>query len=116
MPSFRAKAQARQNQHALLATSPKGGGLRGDNSPTRNWSAKETAEWKRANGHPAPAARILEPGFAGELDNEEVSYIWGHIAADLKIAHAWGIKSRQMRRSNVPREHIRMVAMYGGLG
>jgi hypothetical protein len=54
--------------------------------------------------------RLLEPGWAGVLDDEELSYIQDKLKADPALAHAWGFRPGQKTRSEAA---IRRVAMSG---
>lgn len=54
--------------------------------------------------------RLLEPGWAGQLTDEEVVYIQFHLMRDGKLAYRWGFRPAQQSR---PEEAIRRVAMDG---
>jgi hypothetical protein len=54
--------------------------------------------------------RLLEPGWAGSLDDAELLYIVDRLQADPALAFSWGFRPGTKRR---PAEAIRAVAMYG---
>ncbi len=54
--------------------------------------------------------RILEPGWAGELRDDELAYIQQELRADKKLSYWWGFAPVQKTR---PLEAIRRVAMDG---
>jgi hypothetical protein len=53
---------------------------------------------------------LLEPGYAGMLADDELSYIQGKLQADPALAFAWGFRPGQKLRSEAG---IRRVAMFG---
>jgi len=85
----------------------------GGDSPSDFWDLDTLVAWKRKHHYPLPDKRLLEPGWAGELDREELAFVWGHIQKSLSLAHDWGIRNRQLTRSNIPVGHLRAVAMMG---
>jgi hypothetical protein len=54
--------------------------------------------------------KLLEPGWAGSLDPDEVSYIQEKLKADPMLAYWWGYRPGQRSR---PVSAIEKVAMYG---
>ena len=54
--------------------------------------------------------RLLEPGWAGELAEDELANIQGELLADKKLSYLWGFAPAQKTR---PLEAIRRVAMDG---
>ena len=54
--------------------------------------------------------RLLEPGWAGELAEDELAYVQRELLADKKVAHQWGFAPKQKTR---PLEAIRRVAIAG---
>ena len=55
-------------------------------------------------------SRLLEPGWAGELADDELAYIQGELLADDKLSYQWGFAPSLKTR---PLEAIRRVAMDG---
>ena len=53
---------------------------------------------------------LLEPGWAGDLGDDELSYIQPKLLGDLGMARRWGFRPGQKTRSE---EAIRRVAMWG---
>ena len=56
--------------------------------------------------------RLLEPGWAGELAEDQLANIQGELLADKKLSYLWGFAPAQQTR---PLEAIRRVAMDGDL-
>ena len=54
--------------------------------------------------------RLLEPGWAGELADDELAYIQGELLTNKKRSYLWGFAPAQKTR---PLEAIRRVAMDG---
>ena len=54
--------------------------------------------------------RLLEPGWAGDLGDDELAYIQQELQRDKKLAYQWGFAPAQKTR---PAEAIRRVAMDG---
>lgn len=69
-------------------------------------SAKLTRPWEKYG----PEGRLLEPGYAGLLDDDELAYIQETLRANLDLAYWWGWRPGQKSRSEAA---IRRVAMYG---
>ena len=65
-----------------------------------------------AAAYPAPAgdARLLEPGWAGELAPDELEYLLAELHQDKQLAFKWGFRPGAKRR---PEWAIRQVAMWG---
>jgi hypothetical protein len=57
-----------------------------------------------------PNRKLLEPGWAGSLDDDELGYIQEHLKADDKLSFAWGFRPGQKMRSEAA---IRRIAMHG---
>ena len=54
--------------------------------------------------------RLLEPGWTGQLDDDELVFIRAELVRDRKLAARWGFRPGQKTR---PDEAIRRVAMDG---
>ena len=54
--------------------------------------------------------KLLEPGWGGQLSDEEALFIQYHLARDDKVAFGWGFRPGQKTR---PEDGIRRVAMSG---
>jgi hypothetical protein len=54
--------------------------------------------------------RLLEPGWAGELDDDELTYITTHIRDDVFIRRMWGFRQNAKRLATAA---IRRVAEFG---
>ena len=54
--------------------------------------------------------RLLEPGFAGELAADELSFIIDQLVRDRKLARLWGFRLSSRRR---PEQAIRALAVKG---
>jgi hypothetical protein len=54
--------------------------------------------------------RLLEPGWAGSLDDEELAYVLDRLKADDSLSFWWGFRPRAKRRSV---EAIRKVSQSG---
>ncbi len=54
--------------------------------------------------------RLLKPGWAGELAEDQLANIQGELLADKKLSYLWGFAPAQKTR---PLEAIRRVAMDG---
>jgi hypothetical protein len=67
-----------------------------------------TRPWERYRGE--PLGRLLEPGFAGSLDDDELVYIQEKLKANPDLAYWWGWRPGQKSRAEAA---IRRVAMYG---
>ena len=59
---------------------------------------------------PVGDARLLEPGYAGALAQDEVDYIREQLFRDKSLARLWGFKSSSKRR---PEQIIRALASQG---
>ncbi len=57
-----------------------------------------------------PRRMLLEPGWAGQLDDEELAYVQEKLKADDNLSSWWGFRPGQKSR---PAEAIRRVAMDG---
>ena len=57
-----------------------------------------------------PSSQLLEPGWAGQLDDDELVYIRAELFRDRKLAARWGFRPGQKTR---PDEATRRVAMDG---
>ena len=61
--------------------------------------------------HTGPADhRLLTPGWAGVLGDDELPYLVDQLHRDPKLAYLWGFKRRQRRYGEGP---VRRVAMAG---
>jgi hypothetical protein len=54
--------------------------------------------------------KLLEPGWGGSLDDDEVQFILSRLQADEALSYWWGFRPRTKRR---PVEGIKAVAMWG---
>jgi hypothetical protein len=57
-----------------------------------------------------PLGKLLEPGYAGSLDDDELAYIQEKLRANPDLAFWWGWRPGQKSRAEAA---IRRVAMYG---
>jgi hypothetical protein len=57
-----------------------------------------------------PRWRLLEPGWAGSLDDVELAYILHKLQSDDALSFWWGFRPQTKRR---PIESIRAIAMHG---
>jgi hypothetical protein len=76
--------------------------------PPRPWE-----KYRPKNPGPGQAAlkwKLLQPGWAGNLDDDELDYILEHLKQDEKLRLWWGIPPRWQRISE---EAIKRVAMEG---
>jgi hypothetical protein len=71
-------------------------------------SPKKDKPWTRYQGQ--PNWKLLEPGWAGSLDPDEISHIQEKLRSDPALAYWWGFKPGQRSRSV---SAIERVAMYG---
>jgi hypothetical protein len=71
-------------------------------------SPKTARPWEKYKGE--PMAKLLEPGYAGALDDTELAYIVGHLKDDAPLRLWWGMRPSWKR---TPEEVIRRVAMEG---
>jgi hypothetical protein len=56
-----------------------------------------------------PNWKLLEPGYAGSLDDDELAYIKEHLKAGDRLSFAWGFRPGQKMRSEAA---IRRIAMH----
>jgi hypothetical protein len=54
--------------------------------------------------------KLLQPGWAGTLDDDELAYILAHLKADEKLQIWWGIPPRW---KSLPEEVIKRIAIAG---
>jgi hypothetical protein len=57
-----------------------------------------------------PQYRLLEPGYAGQLDDGELAYVQARLKADDALSFWWGFRPGQKRRAEAA---IQRVAMDG---
>jgi hypothetical protein len=57
-----------------------------------------------------PQYRLLEPGFAGNLDEDELVYVQSRLKADDNLSYWWGFRPGQKTRSEAA---IRRIAQPG---
>jgi hypothetical protein len=57
--------------------------------------------------------KLLEPGWAGTLDDDELQFILNKLQADPVLSYWWGFRPQTKRR---PIEAIKAVAMRGSPG
>lgn len=60
--------------------------------------------------HDLYAEKLLEPGWAGELDRRELAYIKSQLQQSASMKRRWGFRPSARRLSTT---RIRAVAMYG---
>ena len=65
---------------------------------------------KKLNKRGVMDYRILEPGWAGELDDEQIAYIRNALHRDPELAYQWGFRRASKRFSD---DMIRRVADRG---
>jgi hypothetical protein len=56
------------------------------------------------------STKLLEPGWAGALDEDELSYILAQLHQDVSLRLWWGMRPSWKR---IPEEVVRRVAMDG---
>ena len=69
--------------------------------------------WRREEDpelHDFYARKLLEPGWAGELDRTELAYIKSQLRRSSSLRRKWGFRPSAKRLSEA---HIREVAMHG---
>jgi hypothetical protein len=71
-------------------------------------SAKTTRPWEKCRGD--AKGGLLEPGYAGFLDDEELAYIQEKLRDDTSLRLWWGMRPSWKR---IPEEVVRRVAMDG---
>ncbi|HZA25503.1 MAG TPA: hypothetical protein VFA32_23385 [Dehalococcoidia bacterium] len=54
--------------------------------------------------------KLLEPGWAGNLDDDELAFIFKHLEKDTDLRKWWGMKPSWKR---IPEEVVKRVAMEG---
>jgi hypothetical protein len=81
--------------------------LRTSNGVSTNQTTKERP-WHSYRGE--PNWKDLIPGYAGALDDEQVSYIQEHLTADSQLSYWWGYRPKAKRRAV---DSIKRVAYYG---
>lgn len=72
--------------------------------------------WRRQEDlelHDFYARKLLEPGWAGELDTVELAYIKAQLKQSASLRRRWGFRPSAKR---LPEARIRAVAMYGVAG
>jgi hypothetical protein len=57
-----------------------------------------------------PRGKLLEPGWAGSLDDSELAYILAQLHQDASLRFWWGMRPSWKR---IPEEVVRRVAMEG---
>jgi len=57
-----------------------------------------------------PDARLLEPGWAGDLSDEELTFIQQALLKDARLSRTWGFRPSQKTRNE---QAIRRVGMDG---
>jgi hypothetical protein len=60
--------------------------------------------------HELYAEKLLEPGWAGELDHRELAYLKSQLQQSSSLKRRWGFRPSARRLSTT---RIRAVAMYG---
>lgn len=75
-------------------------------------SAPKSAKPRQQLLIPTPSGdpRLLEPGWAGEIADDELDFIRGTLFRDSKPARLWGFRPSQKNRAD---EAVRRVAMDG---
>jgi hypothetical protein len=56
------------------------------------------------------SSKLLEPGWGGQLADDEVEFILSRLLSDPQLAYWWGFRPQTKRRSL---EAIKAVAMWG---
>jgi len=85
--------------------------------PKKRTPAQIEEEWtdlgknlKKLNKKGARDYRLLEPGWAGELEDDQVAYIRAALHDDPDLAYQWGFKRSSKR---FPSDTIRRIAKKG---
>lgn len=60
--------------------------------------------------HDLYATKLLEPGWAGDLDKAELAYVRARLGESPSLRRRWGFRPSAKRLSTA---HIRRAAMYG---
>ncbi len=67
--------------------------------------------WEKYRGKPGNlSAKLLEPGWAGGLEDDELAFIVEHLKEDEKLRLWWGMRPSWKR---IPEEAVKRVAMAG---
>jgi len=78
---------------------------RGDRRGTGNRRSAGAAE--------GPDRRLLEPGWAGELSEEEVEYIQRELQRSRRLWRRWGYLGAMLKGVTIPAATIRRIAKHG---
>ena len=89
--------------HTILAKVPTG---KGEEDATT--ATKTKPRQQRLIPEPKSDPRLLEPGWAGQLDDDELAYIRDALFRDPQLARRWGFRPSQKTRAD---EAIRRVAV-----
>ena len=57
-----------------------------------------------------PNWKLLEPGYAGSLDDGELAYVLAHLKDDASLRLWWGMRTSWKR---IPEEVVKRVALEG---
>ncbi len=66
--------------------------------------------WQAYTGDTGNNYLLLEPGWGGQLGDDELGYILEHLTADAALAAWWGFRPKAKRR---PHDAINRVAEHG---
>ena len=70
----------------------------------------DVTKFIEAHRSPIYPRKLSEPGWGGQVTDEEVAYLQFHLERDAKLAFGWGFRPGQKSR---PEEAIRRVALAG---
>jgi len=60
-----------------------------------------------------PDRRLLEPGWAGELSEQEVEYIQRELQRSRRLWRRWGYLGAMLKGVTIPAATIRRIAKHG---
>jgi hypothetical protein len=69
---------------------------------------EKSTPWHQYRGE--PNWRLLEPGWGGTLDDDELQFIQCKLQADPSLAFVWGFRPGQKTRSEAA---VRRISMWG---
>jgi len=70
-------------------------------------------ERRSATAAGGPDRRLLEPGWAGELSDEEVEYIQRELHRSRRLWRRWGYLGAMLKGVTIPAATIRRIAKHG---
>jgi|SRR5688572_2821009 hypothetical protein len=73
--------------------------------------AKLTRPWEKYRGQPGDLSyKLLQPGWAGHVEPEELAFIMAHLEQDAPLGLWWGTKPSW---KSIPQAAVERVAMEG---